>query len=66
MPSDLRKQFFDLYDDKNNDSYVLWGIHDSIYENDQDLNKLIDDWLILNGADGTPETYEKVLIKYWW
>lgn len=69
MPEDLRKEFFALWDDRGNDTFVKWGIAESIYESDDDINKRIDDWLVENGADAAPgddDSGECVLISYWW
>jgi len=61
MPEELRRKFFDMWDNKGNDSFVEWTIGDSFYEAD-DPSLLIEDWLLANGAaDG-----EEVVIKYWW
>ena len=69
MPEALRYKFLDLWDDKGNDSSVEWTVRGDIYEGDDDVNKLIDDWLIENGAEFTKTEHtsgEEVIIKYWW
>lgn len=69
MPKKVKDAFFDCYMDEqmSNDSFVEWTIQqdgltsefkDEVIKN----HKLVNDWLIANGA----ENGEKVLIKYWW
>ncbi len=62
MPKELRDHFYSLWDDKGNDTYVQWGVQDTIYD-EGDPSILIDEWLIANGALPKP-AYEQVLIKY--
>ena len=71
MPEDLRKIFFDMFEN-GNDSYVNWGIQDSIWDEGDSHGenvKLLDKWLVENGASPAPAEHtagEEVLIKYWW
>jgi hypothetical protein len=70
MPDDVKKVFFENCE-KSNDCYVSWQIADSEYDDSEHSRqlKLIDDWLIENGAVGPKDTNscgETVLIKHWW
>ena len=62
MPEELRNKFVRIWDNKCNDVYVHWHVADSIYDEDDDPCKLVDEWLLANGA----KEFEQVLIKYWW
>lgn len=83
MPEDVKDAFFDCYRDSSvgNDSYVEWTIQKdgctsdskSEWEGKEKLiknHKLVDDWLISNGAESRNESSlyngETVLIKHWW
>lgn len=71
MPKDVKKAFFDLNECGNN-VYVRWQIASDIYEEGDEWSikrKLVDDWLIANGAEGPKDEHssgETVLIKHWW
>lgn len=68
MPENLREKFFEFYSDygKSNDSCVTWEIGSN--SEPEETEKLIDMWLVLNGADRATEDNcgEEVLIRYWW
>ena len=67
MPEKLRREFYDTWDNKGNDSSVEWTIADSI---DPDpITQRIDDWLIQNGAEpakSEESSGECVIILYRW
>lgn len=61
MPETLRNGFFNLWDNKGNDSTVEWYTQGSIEEKGS-ISEMVDNWLVENGAI----KYEYVLIKYYW
>lgn len=75
MPQEVKDAFFSLHE-CGNDVYVDWEVQwdDRNYFTSQEdwavKRRLIDDWLMANGATGrTPESPyhgETVLIKHWW
>lgn len=68
MPDDVKKAFFDSqFDTCCNDVYVAWDVElgDSDYDSPDEIQskrRLVDQWLIDNGANSG----ETVLIKHWW
>jgi len=83
MPEDVKKAFFDCYSDPPvcNDVYVEWTVQkdgcmpdsNGEWEGKDKLianHKLVDDWLIANGAEprseSSPYDGETVLIQHWW
>lgn len=67
MPEDVKRAFFELHSDPNpgNDVFVQYSVADCAYEEGNEwsaLYKLLDDWLLANGA----VVGETVLIKHWW
>jgi len=63
MPGKVKKDFFDCneYLSPGNDTYVDWIVQDQ-EKNNVEERKLVDDWLIANGA----VSGEIVIIKHWW
>lgn len=70
MPNDVKTALFNIFDCAGNDVYVDYTIADSIWEEDEGHDyKLLDKWLIENGAEGPANDKsegETVLIKHWW
>jgi hypothetical protein len=75
MPKDVKKAFFEITE-TGNDVYVSWTVQADGSYSDDDTDeitknlKLVDNWLIENGAEGrseqSPYDGETVLIKHWW
>ena len=59
MPDYVRESFFDITDWANNDTWVDFYVE---YDEDNDDNNKVVDWLIENKA----KENSKVLIKHWW
>jgi hypothetical protein len=83
MPEDVKDAFFKIFDEAGNDVYVEYEIANERFSTAEkpipglaDENsewalrkKLLDDWLIANGAEGPKSddsSGETVLIKHWW
>ena len=70
MDDDVKKALFRIYDHTGNDCFIDYTIADSVWEEDEGHDyKLLDKWLIENGAEGPREdgeVGETVLIKFWW
>lgn len=75
MPEDVKEAFFKIFDRTSNDVFVEWQIANEKFsaadENSEwaQRKKLLDTWLITNGADGPKNddsSGETVLIKHWW
>lgn len=66
MPKNVKAAFFRLYKGYGNDLYVEHCINTN--RDPSDDEKLLDDWLIVNGADpgGDDSEGETVIIKHWW
>lgn len=65
MPSDLRDRFFDVHDWLSHDSFVFWTVKENVYDDDNDFDHLMDEWLVSSGAEGPKEegkSGERVLI----
>jgi len=72
MPEDVRKTFFDLVEG-GNDCYIDWDIANEGWTHEGIVGaRIIDNWLIANGADGPSSSPdgdvpgEYVLIRCWW
>jgi len=61
MPEDIRKEFFNLWDNYGNDCYLSYIIGELNSPNSS-LSLNIDKWLIDNGATNG----EEVIINHWW
>ena len=76
MPNNIKTAFFSFYEDPSiqNDVYVSWTVQedDINYNDDNEFaikRRLIDDYLIENGADQRKDSEyngETVLINHWW
>lgn len=64
MPKEVKQHFFEIYrySGVGNYCYVDYNVADSIWGEDEGYSyKLVDEWLIENGAEKT----ESVIIKHW-